>query len=156
MKSIFFLIQYCPQISGEEISETFDESSFAFELKNTGLNTCIIEASAVMKKGKYIGMPLPLQCTWYRATDEKEFVTIEGVNGAFYQPNADDIGCKICVKTVPVSEIDEYTGMPAFSETRPIQMEPELQLQIQDLLVKNLATFTLTLHCEKDHITLKL
>lgn len=134
------------QTTPDEGSETFDESSFSFELKSNNLNTCIIEASATMKKGKNIGMPLPLKCTWYRATDEKEFVTIEGITGAFYQPNADDIGCKICVHAVPVSEVQEYTGMPAFSEVGPIQIDPEIQSQVQDYLAKNYATFVLNLN----------
>lgn len=125
----------------ESASESFDESSFSFELKSNNLNTSLIEASAIMKKGKHIGMPLPLKCTWYRATDEKEFVTIEGVTGAFYQPNADDVGCKICVHAVPVSEIQEYTGMPAFSEVGPIQLDSNLQTGIQEILQKGLGVF---------------
>lgn len=86
-------------------------------------------------------MPLPLNCTWYRATDEKEFVTIDGVTGAFYQPNADDIGCKICVHAVPVSEVQEYIGMPAFSEVGPIQIDPEVQSSLSEILNKNQTSF---------------
>ena len=137
------------QNNSEEVQQVFDESSFSFELKSNNYNTSLIEASAVMKKGKHIGMPLPLKCTWYRATDEKEFVTIDGVTGAFYQPNADDIGCKICVHAVPVSEIEEYTGMPAFSEAGPIQIDPELQTIIQETLIKNSALFNIQIMAEK-------
>ena len=137
------------QSESEAASESFDESSFSFELKGSGLNTSLIEASATMKKGKHIGMPLPLRCTWYRATDEKEFVTIEGVSGAFYQPNADDIGCKICVHAVPVSEIQEYTGMPAFSEIGPIKIDPNLQATIQEILGKGQAAFNVLVSGEK-------
>jgi hypothetical protein len=124
-----------------ETKEEFDESSFSFELKSNNLNTCLIEACATMKKGINIGMPLPLKCTWYRATDEKEFVTIEGVTGAFYQPNADDIGCKICVHAVPVSEVEDYTGMPAFSEIGPLEIDPKLQIQIEEFLTQNKVEF---------------
>lgn len=129
------------QSTTDDSTESFDESCFEFELKSNNYHTCLIEASAVMKKGKYMGMPLPLKCTWYRATDEKEFVTIDGISGAFYQPNADDIGCKICVHAVPVSEIQDYIGMPAFSEVGPIQIDPEVQVSVQEILNRNQAAF---------------
>ena len=144
----FFQFKKKPNDETQTI-DSFDEGSFSFELKGSGLNTSLIEASATMKKGKYIGMPLPLRCTWYRATDEKEFVTIEGVSGAFYQPNADDIGCKICVHAVPVSEIEEYTGMPAFSEIGPIKLDPHLQTAIQEILSKDQVSFNVLVSGEK-------
>lgn len=127
--------------TADDSTESYDESWFDFTLKSNNFHTCLIEASAVMKKGKYAGMPLPLNCTWYRATDEKEFVTIDGVTGAFYQPNADDIGCKICVHAVPVSEVQEYIGMPAFSEVGPIQIDPEVQSSLSEILNKNQTSF---------------
>jgi hypothetical protein len=38
-------------------------------------------------------MPIPLHCTWYTvSTDNNQFVTIEHVSGACYQPSVDDIG----------------------------------------------------------------
>ena len=128
-------------LTADDSTESYDESCFDFTLKSNNLHTCLIEAIAVMKKGKYSGMPLPLNCTWYRATDEKEFATIDGVTGAFYQPNADDIGCKICVHAVPVSEVQEYIGMPAFSEVGPIQIDPEVQSTLSEILNKNQAKF---------------
>ena len=148
------------QSTTDDSTESFDESCFQFELKSNNYHTCLIEASAVMKKGRYIGMPLPLKCTWYRATDEKEFVTIEGISGAFYQPNADDIGCKICVHAVPVSEIQDYLGMPAFCEVGPIQIDPEVQVSIQEILSRNQASFntklsgkSAVLSIEKENLT---
>ncbi|CAG9327629.1 unnamed protein product [Blepharisma stoltei] len=124
---------------------TFDETSINFELKGGPYNTNLIEASATVKNGQNAGMPLPLRCTWYRSTNEKQFVTIEGVNGAFYQPNADDIGCKICVHAVPVSEVEEYTGMPAFNEVGPVQIDPDMQKTVQEIYEANYAEFTTNL-----------
>ena len=49
--------------TAETKTTEFDESSFSFELKSNNLSTCIIEASATVKKGIHIGMPLPLRCT---------------------------------------------------------------------------------------------
>ena len=43
---------------------------------------------------------------------------------------------------VPVSEIEEYTGMPAFSEIGPIEIDPQLSSTIQTILLKNQASFS--------------
>lgn len=129
-----------------EATWTFDETSLNFELKGGAFNTNLIEACATVKHGPNEGMPLPLSCTWYRSTTEKQFVTIEGVNGAFYQPNADDIGCKICVHAVPVSEVEEYIGMPAFSEIGPVQIDPEVQKMIMSMYESNNAEFTASVY----------
>lgn len=40
---------------------------------------------------------------------------------------------------MPVSEVEEYTGMPAFSEIGPIQMDPEVQNTVQDMIRHNSA-----------------
>jgi hypothetical protein len=122
---------------------TFDESSFDFCLKGGPYQTSLIEASATLKKGKCKGSPLPLRCTWYRSARESDFVVIEGISGAFYQPTADDVGCKICVHALPVSEVQEYTGMPAFAEVGPLQLDPALKRTVQDFLL-NGATFAVT------------
>lgn len=41
----------------------FDETCIDFELKGGPYQTSLIEASAIMKVGPNIGMPLPLKCT---------------------------------------------------------------------------------------------
>lgn len=124
----------------------FDEGSFDFCLKGGPYQTGLVEASATLKKGKHIGAPLPLHCTWYRAARGSDFVVIEGVNGAFYQPTADDVGCKICVHAMPVSEVQEYTGMPAFAEVGPLQLDPEIMRNVQDYLL-NGASFSVIAIC---------
>mmetsp|Transcript_10571 Transcript_10571/g.20354 ORF Transcript_10571/g.20354 Transcript_10571/m.20354 type:complete len:602 (+) Transcript_10571:2840-4645(+) len=126
--------------------QTFDENSFDFCLKGGPYQTSLIEASATFKKGKQKGAPLPLHCTWYRAARDSDFVVIEGYSGAFYQPTADDVGCKICVHAMPVSEVQEYTGMPAFAEVGPLQLDPEIKRNVQDFLT-NGAAFSVTLIC---------
>ena len=109
----------------------FDENTFDFRLKGGPYQSVLIEASATIKKGDNIGMPLPLQCTWYRANTEADFIVIEGVTGAFYQPSIDDVGCKICVHAIPVSEVEEYTGMPAFAELKPLELDPDTKISIR-------------------------
>ena len=38
---------------------------------------------------------IPLQCKWFNINNEtQEFMEIEGVSGAFYQPCAEDVGMK--------------------------------------------------------------
>ena len=123
----------------------FDDTTFNFDLKGGPYNTSLIEASATVKDGPNAEMPLPLKCTWYRATSEKEFVEIDGVQGAFYQSNADDIGCRICVHAVPVSEVEEYTGMPAFSEVGPLEIDPEVESNVQSMLKSDSGEFLVTL-----------
>lgn len=39
-----------------------------------------------------------MQLSWFRSSDGGGFAEIEGVDGPFYQPSADDIGTRICVK----------------------------------------------------------
>lgn len=94
--------------------DIFDESCFDFKLIGGPYQSQLIEASATYKKGKNAGLPLPLHCSWFKSTSKVDFTPIEGVLGAFYQPNVEDVGCKICVHAVPPSDIEEYTGMPAF------------------------------------------
>lgn len=71
----------------------FDENSIDFKLTGGPLHSEVLIASAIMKKGINKGMPLPLYCTWYIVSkDSNEFVVIEHVSGACYQPSIDDIG----------------------------------------------------------------
>ena len=129
---------------------TFDETTFDFTLTGGPFQTTLIQASAKVKTGPSGGMPLPLKCTWYRAPSNVDFQQIEGVSGAFYQPNADDVGCKINVHAVPVSEVEDYTGMPAFAEVGPLQLDPKIQKAVDDMLKSSSATFTIkVLACEK-------
>lgn len=66
-------------------------------------------ASATMKKGENIGLPVPLHCTWYNvAPANNEFRLIENVSGACYQPSIDDVGNRICVHAIPASDVEEY------------------------------------------------
>jgi len=37
------------------------------------------------------GMPLPIVCKWFNKSRTDEIIEIEGITGAFYQPNADDV-----------------------------------------------------------------
>lgn len=128
---------------------TFDETTFDFTLTGGPFQTTLIQASAKVKTGPSGGMPLPLKCTWYRAPSNVDFQQIEGVSGAFYQPNADDVGCKINVHAVPVSEVEDYTGMPAFAEVGPLQLDPKIQKAVDDMLKSSSATFTIkVLACE--------
>lgn len=39
-----------------------------------------------------------IQLSWFRSSDGGGFAEIEGVDGPFYQPSADDIGTHICIK----------------------------------------------------------
>lgn len=133
----------------EAKGSTFDETTFDFTLTGGPFQTTLIQASAKVKTGPSAGMPLPLKCTWYRAPSNVDFQQIEGVNGAFYQPNADDVGCKINVHAVPVSEVEDYTGMPAFAEVGPLQLDPKIQKAVDDMLKCSSATFTIkVLACE--------
>jgi hypothetical protein len=135
--SLFKKKQDCPP-------EPFDENSFEFSLKGGPYQSSLIVAAATLKKGKCKGEPLPLHCTWYRSSRESDFVEIEGITGAFYQPNADDVGCKICVHALPIcSEDQEYSGMPAFAELGPIQLDPAVKRKVQECLA-NSSTFPVT------------
>jgi len=127
----------------EAKGSAFDETTFDFTLTGGPFQTTLIQASAKVKTGPSAGMPLPLKCTWYRAPSNVDFQQIEGVNGAFYQPNADDVGCKINVHAVPVSEVEDYTGMPAFAEVGPLQLDPKIQKAVDDMLKSSSATFTI-------------
>lgn len=121
--------------------EIFDESSFDFKLQGGPYQTSLIIATATLKKGNKD--PLPLHCTWYRSSREADFVEIEEITGAFYQPNADDVGCKICVHAMPLTDTIEYTGMPAFAEVGPLQLDPAIKRGVQECLA-NGATFPVT------------
>ena len=67
---------------------------------NTGqiLQSEVLIASATNKSD---GMPIPLHCTWYNVTSKiheatgkksEEFIVIDQVTGACYQPSIDDVG----------------------------------------------------------------
>jgi hypothetical protein len=136
--SLFKKKQGCPP------PEPFNENSFEFSLKGGPYQSSLIVAAATLKKGKCKGEPLPLHCTWYRSARDSDFVEIEGIKGAFYQPNADDVGCKICVQALPIcSESQEYSGMPAFAECGPIQLDPGVKRKVQECLA-NPSTFPVT------------
>lgn len=142
--SLFKKASLAKKAGPEEPREvTFDETTFDFTLTGGPFQTTLIQASAKVKTGPSGGMPLPLKCTWYRAPSNVDFQQIEGVSGAFYQPNADDVGCKINVHAVPVSEVEDYTGMPAFAEVGPLQLDPKIQKAVDDMLKSSSATFTI-------------
>jgi hypothetical protein len=90
-----------------------------------------------MKKGEQAGMPVPLNCTWYRVSPDplksQEFIPIDGVSGCCYQPTLDDIGFKICVHAIPASDAEEYQGMPMFSESKPLELDPEVTIEAEKL-----------------------
>jgi hypothetical protein len=83
----------------------FDENSFNFKLTVGGRaegvsgsipHSEVLIASATTKKD---GMPIPLHCTWYNVTPREvngkkqdEFVPIDSITGACYQPSVEDIG----------------------------------------------------------------
>lgn len=129
----------------QEDTAPFDENYFSFELKGGPYQDGLIEVSAIVKAGPHKGMPLPLHCEWYRSFSQADLQVIEFVTGAYYQPTADDIGCKICVKAVPVSEVKEYIGMPVFGDVGPIQLNPSSQYLINEMLKQGNAVFPLSL-----------
>lgn len=113
-KTFSIFKRFKPEQNPIETEPAFDETCFDFKLSGGPYQTTLIEASATYKTGTNSGLPLPLHCTWYRSTSKVDFRIIEGISGAFYQPNIEDVGCRICVHAVPTSEVEEYTGMPAF------------------------------------------
>ena len=59
-------------------------------------HTEIIIATATTKRD---GLPIPLHCTWYNVTPkivngkkQDEFVPIESITGACFQPSVEDVG----------------------------------------------------------------
>ena len=76
---------------------------------------------------------LPLHFTWYRATDEEKFVIVEKAIWTYSQPNPDDIWFQICVHADPVSEVQEYFGMPAFSLAGQFRLTWSQNLFIWDI-----------------------
>lgn len=101
-------------------------------LQGGPLQTSVLIASATMKKGENLGLPVPLHCTWYNVSPtNKEFRVIENVSGACYQPSINDVGNRICVHAIPASDAEEYQGMPMFAEVGPIEMDEVITEQIE-------------------------
>ena len=70
-------------------------------------------------------MPVPLKCTWYNVTSESEdLVEIPGVEGACYQPSVEDIGHRIFIHALPISDFKDYQGMPLLREIGPVVVDP--------------------------------
>jgi hypothetical protein len=113
-------------------SGIFDENQviFKLEIPETCYQTDAIFASAIMKS---TGLPLPLQCEWYnlpvdqQATGSNNLIQIPGATGACFQPSIEDVGTKICVHAIPMSEDNtiqrQYQGMPLFAEVGPLQLD---------------------------------
>mmetsp|Transcript_17738 Transcript_17738/g.16970 ORF Transcript_17738/g.16970 Transcript_17738/m.16970 type:complete len:116 (+) Transcript_17738:302-649(+) len=86
-----------------------------------------------MKKGENSGLPIPLHCTWYVVSqDNNNFVLIEHVCGAYYQPSIDDIGYRICVHAIPASDAEEYQGMPMFAEVGPLEADKKIFDKVEE------------------------
>lgn len=52
------------------MKQVFDENSFNFTLDGSEKHSDVVIASAFMKKGEMAGMPVPLNCTWYRVSGD--------------------------------------------------------------------------------------
>ena len=99
-------------------------------------------ASATFKDGEMAGMPVPLHCTWYNISgDTQEFVQIPDVSGSCFQPSVEDIGLKIAVHAIPASDIQEYQGMPLFTEVGPLVLDPAISDQVQHFSKQNPIVF---------------
>ena len=48
----------------------FDENSFEFKLIGGPTHSELLMATATMKKGENIGLPVPLHCTWYNVSKD--------------------------------------------------------------------------------------
>jgi hypothetical protein len=113
-------------------STAFDENSFNFNLmssdrENKNYHTDVLIASATFKSGENEGMPVPLNCTWFNleaGSSNGEFLEIPNATGSCYQPSVEDIGLKVMVHAIPASDVEEYEGMPMFSEIGPLICDP--------------------------------
>lgn len=75
-------------------------------------------------------MPVPLHCTWYNLDEQGQFLQINEVTGACYQPSLEDVGKKILVHAIPASDVQEYQGMPLCREIGPILADREVEEKI--------------------------
>eukprot|EP00347_Sterkiella_histriomuscorum_P024154 403332120 len=152
----------CSQLDQNDIIMTsipthnvFDENSFDFRLVGGPIHTDVLIASATMKKGDNIGLPVPLHCTWYNVSPiTNEFKVIENVCGACYQPSIDDVGDRICVHAIPASDAEEYQGMPMFAEIGPLIVDLKIVEKAQKLMDINEMMFNISIDQLKDQTKL--
>lgn len=124
-------------------SGIFDENQvhFKLEIPESCYQSDAIFASAVFK---LTGEPIPLQCQWFNLppktveNENPQLIAIPGVTGAMYQPSIEDVGMKICVHALPVSEhnsnLRQYQGMPLFAEVGPLYLDSYLQAEKQQII----------------------
>ncbi|KAL4432614.1 hypothetical protein ABPG74_004907 [Tetrahymena malaccensis] len=120
----------------EKKKSIIEETSVKFSVTGGSVHSELIMAEAILdsKNDNNNGMPLPIICKWYNKTKSDQITEIEGITGAFYQPNADDINTYIIVEAKPILEESEYKGEPLRQEIGPIVIDKAIQEEVQELL----------------------
>ncbi|KAL4479205.1 hypothetical protein ABPG72_011417 [Tetrahymena utriculariae] len=120
----------------EKKKSIIEETSVKFSVIGGSVHSELIMAEAILdsKNDNNNGMPLPIICKWYNKTKSDQITEIEGITGAFYQPNADDINTYIIVEAKPILEESEYKGEPLRQEIGPIVIDKAIQEEVQELL----------------------
>lgn len=120
----------------------FDENYFDFSLSAEGYQTGpIVAEGKVRESGEKIG----LVCTWFMIAPDNDIIKLEQVSESVYQPSVEDIGFKFMVQAEPFLEGRQYEGMPKSQEVGPLEMDPQVQDRLTEILEKDSFAIPLTL-----------
>ena len=92
------------------------------------------------KEEKFEGRLPSLTCQWFNKSPSSMDL-IADVSDVSYQPSILDVNTTIYIQIMPVSAEMEYIGMPITKFVGPLELSPETEEQVRDLLEAGKSTY---------------